>query len=219
MPTGTTKRRRPFLFDVTALARVFRGKFIAALRRARRRGTLRTLGQSAVLAEPGPWETLIATLWKDDWVVYAKPPFGGPEQVLKYLSRYTHRVAIANHRLLSVANGVVRFEYHDYADPHAHKELSLPATEFLRRFLLHVVPKGFMRIRHYGITANRRREEKLARCRELLGTTPAPPAAPPLPAEADTVAATPEDTTPRCPRCGAPLRIVEILPPQPPDTS
>jgi len=219
MPTGTTKRRRPFLFDVTALSRVFRGKFITALRRARRRGTLRTLGQSAVLAEPGPWETLIATLWKDDWVVYAKPPFGGPEQVLKYLSRYTHRVAIANHRLLSVANGVVRFEYHDYADPHAHKELPLPATEFLRRFLLHVVPKGFMRIRHYGITANRRRQQKLARCRELLGTTPAPPAAPPLPADADTAAAAPEDTTPRCPQCGAPLRIVEILPPQPPDTS
>ena len=220
LPQGTRKPRRPFLFDVTALSRVFRGKFIAALRRARRRGTLRTLGQSAALADPGPWETLIATLWEDDWVVYAKPPFGGPEQVLKYLSRYTHRVAIANHRLLSVGNGVVRFAYHDYADPAAHKELSLPAPEFLRRFLLHVVPKGFMRIRHYGITANRRRQQQLARCRELLGATiPAPPAALPLPADADTAAAPPEDTTPRCPQCGAPLRIVELLPPQPHDTS
>ncbi len=219
LPKSKKKRRRPFLFDVTALSRVFRGKFSAALTRARRRGTLRYLGQSAALAEPGPWETLIATLWKDNWVVYAKPPFGGPEQVLKYLSRYTHRVAISNQRILSVANGVVRFEYRDYADHDARKELPLPAPEFLRRFLLHVVPKGFMRIRHYGITANRRRQQKLARCRELLGTTPAPPATSLRPADAHTAPATPEDTTPRCPRCGASLRIIELLPPQPPDTS
>jgi hypothetical protein len=167
--------------------------------------------------------------WLDD-IVRAKRPQRLPvvlthQEVaallatLKYLSRYTHRVAIANHRLLAVANGVVRFEYHDYADPDVRKELPLPATEFLRRFLLHVVPKGLMRIRHYGITANRRRQDKLARCRELLGTTPAPPPATPLPAGADTAAATPEDTTPRCPQCGASLRIVEILPPQPHDTS
>jgi len=219
LPTGKKQRRRPFLFDVTALSRVFRGKFSAGLERARRRGTLRYLGQSAALAEPGPWEELISALWQQDWVVYAKAPFGGPAQVLKYLSRYTHRVAISNQRLLSVANGVVRFEYHDYADSDPHKELPLPAPEFLRRFLLHVVPKGFMRIRHYGTTANRRRQEKLARCRELLGATPAPPAAPPLPADADTAGAPPEDTTPRCPQCGAPLRIVELLPPQLHDTS
>ena len=123
----------------------------------------------------------MTALWKQDWVVYVKPPFGGPALALKYLSRYTHRVAISNQRLLSVANGVVRFEYHAYADPDARKELPLPATEFLRRFLLHVVLKGFMRIRHYGITANARRQAKLARCRELLGTTPAPP----LPVGAD----------------------------------
>jgi hypothetical protein len=215
LPRGKKKRRRPFLFDVTALSRVFRGTFIAALTRARRRGTLRYLGQSVALAEPGPWEELMTALWKQDWVVYAKPPFGGPAQVLKYLSRYTHRVAISNRRLLSVANGVVRFAYHDSADPTARKQLPLPATEFLRRFLLHVVPKGFMRIRHYGITATARRQEKLARCRELLGTTPAPP----LPLGADTAAAAPEDPTPRCPRCGTPLRIVELLPPQPRDTS
>jgi hypothetical protein len=219
LPPGQTKCRRPFLSAVTALSRVFRGKFIAALQRARRRGTLRYLGQSAALVEPAPWETLIATLWQHDWVVYAKPPFGSPQQVLKYLSRYTHRVALSNQRLLGVAHGVVRFEYHDYADHNQRKEMELPATEFLRRFLLHVVPKGFMRIRHYGITANRRRQQKLARCRELLGTTPGPPAATPLPAQADTAAATPQDSSPRCPRCGASLRIVEILPPQPPDTS
>ena len=113
LPRGTKKRRRPFLFHVTALSRVFRGTFIAALQRARRRGTLRYFGQSAALVEAGPWENLITQLWKQDWVVYCKPPFGGPAQVLKYLSRYTHRVAISNQRLLSVANGVVRFAYRD----------------------------------------------------------------------------------------------------------
>ena len=114
----------------------------------------------------------MTALWEQDWVVYAKPPFGGPAQVLKYLSRYTHRVAISNQRLVSIGHGVVRFEYHDYADPNTRKQLPLPATEFLRRFLLHVVPKGFMRIRHYGITANARRQKKLARCRETTPDSP-----------------------------------------------
>ena len=109
-------------------------------------------------------------------MVYCKPPFGGPAQVLKYLSRYTHRVAISNRRILSVANGVVCFEYRDYADHNQRKQMSLPATEFLRRFLQHVVPKGFMRIRHYGIAANCRRRQKLARCRELLEPTQRSPA-------------------------------------------
>ena len=105
LPTGKKKRRGPFLFDVTALSHVFRGKFSAGLQRARRRGTLRYFGQSAALAEPAPWEELMTALWKQHWIVYAKAPFGGPAQVLKYLSRYTHRVAISNQRLLSVANG------------------------------------------------------------------------------------------------------------------
>ena len=214
LPQGKKKRRRPFLFHVKALSRVFRGKFIAALKRARQRGKLGHVGQSAALAEPGPWENLIATLWRDDWVVYSKPPFGGPEQVLKYLSRYTHRVAISNRRLLSVANGVVRFAYRDYADHDQRKEMPLAATEFLRRFLLHIVPRGFMRIRHYGITANCRRKAKLARCRELLGQ----PAPPPV-AESDTAAA-PEHTAGaddsaaiRCPACGGIMRVIEILAP------
>jgi hypothetical protein len=216
LPSGKTTRRRPFLFDVTALSRVCRGKFIAGLQRARRRGTLRSLGQSAALTEPGPWEELITALWKQDWVVYAKPPFGGPAQVLKYLSRYTHRVAISNRRLLSVANGVVRFEYRDYAAHDQRKEMALPATEFLRRFLLHVVPRGFMRIRHYGITANCRRTAKLARCRELLGQPSPPPVA-----KSDTAAA-PEHTAStdvaaalRCPACGGIMRVIEILAPTP----
>ena len=135
--------------------------------------------------------------------------------MLKYLSRYTHRVAISNPRLLSIANGIVRFEYHDYAAADTRKELPLPATEFLRRFLLHVVPRGFMRIRHYGITANRRRQEKLTRSRELLGVAlPAGTyiAPPPQAPAADTAPTTANAPATPCPNCGAPLRIIEILP-------
>ena len=126
------------------------------------------------------------------------------------VSRYTHRVAIANQRLLSVANGVVRFAYRDSADNDQPKEMALPAPEFLRRFLLHVVPKGFMRIRHYGITANCQRTTQLERCREIL----APPAAPPV-AESATVAAADADAAIRCPACGGLMRVIEILAPTP----
>jgi hypothetical protein len=145
-------------------------------------------------------------------VVYSKPPFGGPEQVLKHLSRYTHRVAISNRRILAVGNGSVRFEYRDYADNNQRKELSLPAAEFLR-FLLHVLPTGFMRLRHYGITANCQRRSKLARCRELLA-----PSTPPAVAESNT----PSDAAPtadddhaaiRCPVCGGGMRVIQTLTP------
>ena len=224
LPRAKNKRRRVFLFHVGALSRVFRGKFIAALERARRCGKLRYLGHSATLAEAGPWQDLRAKLYTEHWVVYCKPPFGGPAQVLKYLSRYTHRVAISNHRILCVANGVVRFEYRDYADHNQRKQMSLPATEFLRRFLQHVVPKGFMRIRHYGITANCRRRQKLARCRELLepaqrtatsesnvaGTDSCHDPAVPL-----------EPKAASCPSCGGRMSVIEILAPTtaPHDTS
>lgn len=219
LPQTKNGRRRPFLFPVKALSTVFRGKFIAALERARRRGHLRYLAHNLTSSGRPPWDTLVAKLWRHPWVVYSKPPFGGPAQVLKYLSRYTHRVAIANRRIQFIGDGVVRFAYRDYADHSRTKEMTLAATEFLRRFLLHVVPKGFMRIRHYGLTANCRRGRKLARCRELLGsTTPTPPGTPPLAAAAGTAAALSENTR-RCPHCGAPLHILDILPPQPPDTS
>ena len=135
--------------------------------------------------------------------------------MLKYLSRYTHRVAISNHRLLSIANGIVRFEYHDYAAADQRKELPLPATEFLRRFLLHVVPRGFMRIRHYGITANCQRGRKLQRCRELFGIGQAAPTdtdPPTQSAEAETATRSADSSAKLCPHCGAPLRIIEILP-------
>jgi hypothetical protein len=215
-----SRRRRPFLFPVKALSQTFRGKYLAGLDRLRRTGARRFAGQSAVLGEAPHWHQLIATLRRHSWVVYAKPPFGGPERVLKYLSRYTHRVAISNHRLRFVGDGMVRFRWTDYADHDRKKEMTLPATEFLRRFLLHVVPRGFMRIRHYGLLANCRRTHKLARCRQLLGRTP-PVAAPAGLEDQDSgsTADTPEAPPPCCPLCGGPLRVVELLPPSPPDTS
>jgi Putative transposase len=224
LPAGKKKRRRPFLFPVGALSQVFRGQYIAALSRARTRGELRCAGESAPLADPVPWQALLDSLSRTEWVVYAKPPFGGPETVLKYLSRYTHRVAISNRRIRFVGAAVVRFRYRDYADHSRTKEMTLPALEFLRRFLLHVLPRGFMRIRHYAITANCRRHAKLARCRELLGQAhPAPSAAP------DTAGREPphdsalagDSGAPRCPACSAPMRVIEIIPPTtaPYDTS
>src|SRR5207244_12499176 len=122
------------------LSKVFGGKYLAALDRLQRTGALRFAGHSAPLAAAGPWRQLRAALRRTPWVVYAKPPFGGPACVLKYLSRYTHRVAISNRRLLFVGDGVVRFTWKDYADHNAPKVMTLKAEEFLRRFLLHVVP-------------------------------------------------------------------------------
>jgi len=212
--------RRPFLFPVRALSRVFRGKYLDGLKRLRQRGELQFVGQSARLAEPVPWEQLLAELRSTDWAVYAKRPFAGPERVLKYLSRYTHRIAISNHRLLFVGDGVVRFRYKDYSNNEPNKEMTLRACEFLRRFLLHVLPRGFMRIRHYGLLANRHRQCKLERCRALLGIPP--PTPPPLPdSEAppnDTIDPT-DGHSGCCPECGALMRVIELLAPLPHDTS
>ncbi|MFN8626236.1 MAG: IS91 family transposase [Candidatus Binatia bacterium] len=219
------RHRRPFLFPVKALSKMFRGKYLAALARLRGRGDLRFTGQCGPLADPQPWHTLLTTLQHTNWVVYAQPPFGGPERVLKYLSRYTHRVAISNRRILFVGDGTVRFVWKDYADHNAQKPMTLPAAEFLRRFLLHVVPRGFMRIRHYGLVANRHREQKLLRCRELLGVTSAAPVREPLepriPHADGNETDAPDSEAPRapCPICGARLRIIDIVAPQPHDTS
>jgi len=218
-------KRRGFLFPVKALSKLFRGKYLAALDRLQRKGALRLAGQSTRFAEATNWVALLAELRRTPWVVYAKPPFGGAACVLKYLSRYTHRVAISNRRLMFVGDGVVRFTWKDYADHNATKEMTLSAEEFLRRFLLHVLPRGFMRIRHYGILANRHREPKLRRCRELLGVpTRLPPQEPLTLPDCDPHRDAPDkqDTerspTP-CPNCGAPMRVVEILAPRPWDTS
>jgi hypothetical protein len=208
--------RRGFLFPVRALSKVFRGRFLAGLRRLRTHEALTFAGDSAGLADLATWSTFLAELRTGNWVVYAKPPFGGPERVLKYLSRYTHRVAIANQRLVFVGDDVVRFVWKDYADHDRVKTMTLSADEFLRRFLLHVVPRGFMRIRHFGLLASRYRAVKIARCRALLGASPPEPTTDASVSVHSTADNPPNSITPPscCRICGGgPLRIIERLAP------
>ncbi len=155
-----------YLFPVRALSPVFRAKFLAALERAFDK---RLLSRADVDVE-----NLFASLREKPWVVYAKRPFAGPESVIAYLGRYTHRIAISNNRIVDLRDGIVRFHWRDYRDGNRSKIMTLPAVEFLRRFLLHVLPRGFMRIRHFGLLANRHRKPKLERCRALLHTAPPP---------------------------------------------
>jgi hypothetical protein len=191
--------RQGFFLPVRVLSRVFRGKFIGLLRKAFHAGTLRGLPDGAAL------EALLDSAVATDWVVYAKPPFGGPEQVLKYLARYTHRIAISNRRILAMDDRTVTFEYKDYARGNQRRPMTLPGTEFLRRFLMHVVPRGFMRIRHFGLLANRTRADKLERCRRLLGVTQSN--------EAESANHTDEPLGPhdRCPACGRGRMVRENL--------
>jgi putative transposase/transposase-like zinc-binding protein len=163
--------RPGFFLPVRPLSRLFRGKYLAALQRLYQQGLLVLAGSQAELAEPRRFTRWIDELRASEWVVYAKPPFGGPEQVLKYLARYTHRVAISNQRLVSVKDRTVSFDWKDYADANCAKVMTLDGVEFLRRFLQHVLPSGFVRIRHFGLLANRHREEKLSRCRSLLNAS------------------------------------------------
>jgi hypothetical protein len=160
--------RPGFFLPVRVLSRVFRGKFLAGLRSLFTEGTLKLTGRLASLTELSRWAAWLTPLATKEWVVYAKPPFGGPERVLKYLARYTHRAAISNHRLLKLENGQVTFRLKDYADGGRTKTRTLSAEEFLRRFVEHVLPKGFVKIRHYGLLGNHHREERLTRCRRLL---------------------------------------------------
>jgi len=202
-----------FLFPVRALGRVFRGKYLAGLRRAFERQALRFAGSVAGLADPPAFAAFLATCRVTDWVVYAKPPFAGPAQVLEYLGRYTHRVALSNDRLLSLDDGQVRFRWKDYAHGNRLKTMTLPAEEFLRRFLLHVLPAGFVRIRHFGLFANRTRTAKLARCRQLLAVPPAPPPGPPEAVATLLQRLTGVDLT-RCPVCRqGRLRVVAVFGP------
>jgi hypothetical protein len=161
--------RPTFFLPVKVLGRVFKGKYLAGLRRLYRRGELRFAGSTTCLADPAAFEELLRGLHGKDWVVYAKEPFGGPQQVLCYLTGYTHRVALSNRRLAHVGDEEVTFTYKDYAADCQHKEMTLTGVEFLRRFCLHVLPPGLVRIRQYGLLANRDRGERLSRCRELLG--------------------------------------------------
>ena len=164
--------RSAFLFPIRALSRVFRAKYLAGLQRAFAAGHLAFAGGTADLADRRTFTVFLARLRAVDWVVYAKRPFAGPEQVLNYLGRYTHRVALSNDRLVDHHDGRVGFHWKDYADHDRRKVMTLDVDEFLRRFLLHVVPRGFMRIRHFGLLANRTRRGTVARCRALLSQAP-----------------------------------------------
>jgi hypothetical protein len=209
-----------FLFPVRALAAKFRGKFLAHLTCLRDTGALRLIGPCAPLHDPRQWHRWIAHLRAKKWIVYAKPPFGGPEKALDYLGRYTHRIALSNERLVAIEPGTVSFRYKDYAHGNAIKLRTLPAVEFLRRFLLHVVPRGFIRVRHYGLLANRHRATKLARCRTLLGVVATPLVPPADESRADCVRRLTGIDITRCPVCGGgPMRFVQQLAPTPPDTS
>lgn len=160
--------RKGFFLPVRILSRVFRGKFIDLLKRAWMAGQFRGGG----VESDGDFARLIDASVKHDWVVYAKPPFGGPAQVLKYLARYTHRIAISNQRLVSVNDQSVTFRWKDYAHGNRPRTMTLDGAEFLRRFLMHAVPRGFMRIRHFGLLANRVRAANPAICRRLIGSAP-----------------------------------------------
>jgi hypothetical protein len=161
-------KKASFFLPVRVLSSRFRNLFLIYFRRAFRAGRLKFYGEMAGLAQPAAFDALCRAARRSNWVVFAKLPFGGPEQVLKYLARYTHRVAISNRRLLSMEGGHVSFEYKDYADNNQTKVLTLAATEFIRRFLMHILPGGFVRIRQFGFLANRGRAKKLALCRILL---------------------------------------------------
>ena len=156
--------RPGFFLPVRVLSRKYRGKFLALLRQAYEAGKLCWDGWP----DAASWAAWSSPLYDKDWVVYAKEPFGGPEQVLAYLARYTHRVAISNSRLLELADGQVTFRYKDYRGDHQQRQMTLAATEFLRRWVQHVLPRGFVKVRHYGLWSNRQREERLALCRVLL---------------------------------------------------
>jgi hypothetical protein len=177
-----------FLLPVKVLSRVFRGKFVEALRRANDRQDLDLIGATAPLHDPAQWQAFVGALFGTDWVVYAKPAFGGAPAVLRYLWRYTHRVAISNHRLLAFDGERVTFSYKDYALGDQRRTMTLTAMEFLRRFVQHILPRGFVRIRQSGFLANACRATRIALARTCLATpvapapndatTPAPPATP-----------------------------------------
>jgi len=188
--------------DGFELRRVFRGKFVAALQSAFAHGQLHLAGELAPLTHPKAFAAWLRPLFRKDWIVYSKPPFGDSDYVLQYLGRYTHRVAISNHRLVALADGQVTFRWRDSANHNQQKLMTLPVDEFLRRFLLHLLPKGFVRIRHFGVLANRRRAVLLPLCFAALHAVPTPPASEP---------STAPTTHPlwRCPQCGGPMAVVE----------
>jgi hypothetical protein len=189
-----------FFLPVRVLSQVFRGKFVAGLKRAFCRKELAFFGACLPLAQEKAFRAFLRTLFREDWVVYAKRPFGGPEHVLHYLAQYTHRVAISNHRLVDLTDTDVTFLWKDYAHGSRRRKMTVTHEEFLRRFLEHVLPRGLPRIRYFGFLANRRRGIFLPLCRTLLAVA--------LPADAPTTA---EPAVRRCPRCQGEMRIIELL--------
>ena len=199
------RSRDNYFLPKGVLREIFRGKFVDALKQAFHKGQLRFEGDLKLLAQPKIFAAWLRPLFRQDWVVYLKRPFGGPEYVLQYLGRYTHRVAISNHRLVSLTDGQVTFRWRDSAHHNEQKLLPLSLDEFLRRFLLHILPKGFVRIRNFGFLANRKRATLLALCFQLLGSEQQP--------QAEQHASSTEDCPDlwRCPKCGGAMKVIERL--------
>jgi hypothetical protein len=201
--THWIKSRSRFFLSIHVLRRVFRGKFVAGLKQAFQNDRLRFPANLAPLARPKTFAAWLRPLCRKDWVVYAKRPFGGPQYVLQYLGRYTHRVAISNHRLVSFTEGKVTFRWRDSAHNNEPKLMTLSLDEFLRRFLLHLLPKAFVRIRNFGFLANRRRATLLPLCFQLLGVSQKSEA------KQDTSSTRDSSGLWRCPQCGGPMKVVE----------
>jgi hypothetical protein len=203
--TRWVRSRDNYFLPKEVLREIFRGKFVDALEQAFQNGQLRFEGDLKLLAQPKIFAAWLRPLYRQDWVVYLKRPFGGPEYVLQYLGRYTHRVAISNHRLVSLTDGQVTFRWRDSAHHNEQKLLPLSLNEFLCRFLLHILPKGFVRIRNFGFLANRKRATLLPLCFQLLGSAQQP--------QAEQHASSTEDCPDlwRCPKCGGPMKVIERL--------
>jgi Putative transposase/Transposase zinc-binding domain len=207
--------RRRYLVPVKVLGKLFRGKFLAGLKKAYQAGQLRLTGSVTHLGDPRAFQQLLQPLYSQNWVVYAKRPFGGATQVFRYLGRYSHRVAIANSRLVSMDHDRVSFQWKDYADNHRTKVMTVSVEEFIRRWLLHVLPKGFVRIRHFGLLASINVATKLQRCRQLLGQeTPSGPQ--PAKSWVDRVLEWTGQDPRRCPNCQGFLER-RALPKSPPE--
>ena len=201
--------RPGFFLPVRVLQRLYRRLFLQKLAAAHAAGRLQFFDALAPLSDPRAFARHLAPSRRVDWIVYAKKPFAGPEQVLRYLARYTHRIAISNRRIVALDDQSVSFTWKDYRDGGKQKRMTLDAHEFIRRFLLHILPDGFQRIRHYGFLANGHRKAKLAVIRKLLAVAPPEPAATETPPGEP--AATTTGATPPCPCCGGPMRIIEVL--------
>jgi Putative transposase len=204
-----------YLFAVRALSRMFRGKYLAGLNALFTAGQLEFRGELQGRRAPVKFAAFLRAAARPEWVVYAKRPFAGPAQVLAYLSRYTHRVALSPRRLLAVDETRVTFAYKDYAEDSRPKTMTLGTTEFVRRFALHVLPGRFVKIRHYGLLGNRHKQARLARARQLLGMAPLPPPTPSKPLPELLRAPLPTAAPACCPFCQRPglVKVREVPPP------